>query len=596
MCGFTGCISFEKIDEIKLEKSNRHSYCRGPDNTSNIKGFQEIYFDLWFNRLAIVDLSSKANQPMVSEDSNSIIMFNGEIYNSKILRNKISKHNYKFQTSHSDTETLFAGLNIYGIEFINEIDGQFSFFYLNKLSKKIYLARDRVGQKPLYFKMDKKNISFASNLKSILDLNNELEIDRNSVNQYLAYGTNFAPRTLFKNIYKIPSGNYIEIDYEENNFTKRSIEYWNPESFYDDKEFKQGEFEKLFAESVAKRMIADVEIANFLSGGIDSTSIVKNLSDLGYNVNTFSVLVGTQKYNEKKYIQNVVNKYKTNHKEVVIDEKISRKIIKSAIASLDEPYGDPSIVPTYYLSKLISKDYKVAISGDGGDELLGGYYRLKNHLKKKNYLSSAVSRLYSIYPSFLGTGSKLKSLQNNAFESYLSFLEDEKLIKLLGIGRLPNDLRIKSSTGDSIYKKLLSLEYKYYLSDQMMFKIDRASMSNSIEVRSPLVDHKLVEYIFSHSYQYFNLKNQKQPLQKYLSNDFTLEFLNRPKQGFVFDYRRWVFSNFNLIKNEIKSSKVEKFISSKSFFKLNLFKTRINALRIWRLYVLACYLNETSES
>ena len=596
MCGFTGSISFEEIDQIKLEKSNGHSYCRGPDNTSNTKGFQEIYYDLWFNRLAIVDLSSKANQPMVSDDLNSIIMFNGEIYNSKTLRDKISKHNYKFQTSHSDTETLFAGLNIYGIEFINEIDGQFSFFYLNKLKRKIYLARDRVGQKPLYFNMNKTNISFASNLKSILDLNNELEIDRNSVNQYLAYGANFAPRTLFKNIYKVPSGNYIEIDYEENKFTKRNVEYWNPVSFCDDKEFKQDEFEKLFSESVAKRMIADVEIANFLSGGIDSTSIVKNLSDLGYDVNTFSVIVGNQKYNEKKYIQNVVHKYQTNHKEVVIDEKISSKIIKEAISSLDEPYGDPSIVPTYYLSKLISKSYKVAISGDGGDELLGGYYRLKNHLKKKNFLTRVLSHLYSIYPSFLGTGSNLKSLQNDAFESYVSFLEDEKLIKLLGIGSLSNDLRIKTSTGISIYKKLLSLEYKFYLSDQMMFKVDRTSMSNSIEVRSPLVDHKLVEYIFSHSYKYFNLKNQKQPLQKYLSNDFTNEFLNRPKQGFVFDYRRWVFSNFNSIKNEIKSSQVEEYISSKSLLNLKFFKTRINALRIWRLYVLACYLNETNES
>ena len=136
MCGFTGCVSFKEIDEIKLEKSNKHSYCRGPDNTSNIKGQEEIFFDLWFNRLAIVDLSSKANQPMISDDSNSIIMFNGEIYNSDILRNKISEHNYKFQTSHSDTETLFAGLNIYGINFINEIDGQFSFFYLNKKIEK----------------------------------------------------------------------------------------------------------------------------------------------------------------------------------------------------------------------------------------------------------------------------------------------------------------------------------------------------------------------------------------------------------------------------------------------------------------------------
>ena len=443
--------------------------------------------------------------------------------------------------------------------------------------------------------MNEKNILFASNLKSILDLNNDIDVDLDSLYQYLAYGTNYAPRTLFKNIYKIPSGNYIEVDYGGGTFIKKTVEYWNPDSFYDNKDFNQQEFEKLFAESVEKRMIADVEIANFLSGGIDSTSIVKNLSNLGHKVNTFSVIVDNEKYNENKYIQKVVDKYRTNHQEVVVDEKISSQLIKDAINSLDEPYGDPSVVPSYYISKLISNNYKVAISGDGGDELLGGYYRLKNHLKNKNFLYRAISLLYLIYPGVLGTGSKLKSLQNNVFEAYVSFLEDEKFLKLLGINRLSSNLRIKPNIKNSVYKTLLSMEYKYYLSDQMMFKVDRTSMANSIEVRSPLVDHKLVEYIFSHNHQYFDLNNQKFPLQKYLSEDFTHQFLNRPKQGFVFDYKKWVFKNFDLIKKEIKSSELEKFISSNTLFKLSLFKTRINALRIWRLYVLAYYFNETRD-
>tara|TARA_B100000900_G_scaffold416277_1_gene450935 strand:- start:11635 stop:13425 length:1791 start_codon:yes stop_codon:yes gene_type:complete len=596
MCGFTGSISFNEIDEVKLEKSNRHSHCRGPDNISNTKGKEDIYYNLWFNRLAIVDLSSQANQPMVSKDSNSIIMFNGEIYNSNVLREKISKQNYKFLTSHSDTETLFAGLNTYGINFINEIEGQFSFFYIDKTKKKIYLARDRVGQKPLYINTTKENILFASNLRSILDFKNNAEIDKDSIDQYLAYGTNFAPRTLFKDIFKIPAAHYLEIDYKGGEFIKKSVEYWNPATFFDNKEFSQVEFETLFKESVAKRMIADVEIANFLSGGIDSTSIVKNLSDLNYKVNTFSVLVESEKYNEKKYIQEVVDKYKTNHEEITVDEKISNQIIKEAINCLDEPYGDPSIVPSYYICKLISKNFKVAISGDGGDELLGGYHRLKNHLKKKNYLIKLISKLYSIYPPFFGTGSKFKSLNSNDFEAYVSFLEDSKFIKLLGISQLSESLRIKMKNEESLYKSLIALEYKYYLADQMMFKVDRTSMAHSVEVRSPLVDHKLVEYIFSHSFEYFGRENQKLPLQNYLSNDFSHEFLNRPKQGFVFDYRKWIYKNFSLIKKEIESSQLDKFISSKSLYKLNFIKSRINALRIWKLFVLASYLNETRKT
>ena len=596
MCGFTGTLSFNEIDEVQLEKSNQHSHCRGPDNISNIKGKKDIHYNLWFNRLAIVDLSTQANQPMVSQDSSSLIMFNGEIYNSNILREKISKHNYKFQTSHSDTETLFAGLNIYGINFINEISGQFSFVYIDKKKKKVYFARDRIGQKPLYINTTEEDILFASNLRSILDYKNKVEVDKESIDQYLAYGTNFAPRTLFKDIFKIPAAHYLEIDYEGGKFIKKSVEYWNPLSFLDNKEFIQAEFETLFEESVVKRMIADVEIANFLSGGIDSTSIVKNLTNLNYKVNTFSVLVGNEKYNEKKYIQQVVNKYKTNHEEIIVDEKISNKLIREAIQCLDEPYGDPSVVPSYYISKLISQKFKVAISGDGGDELLGGYYRLKTHLKKKNYIIKLISKLYSIYPAFLGTGSKFKSLNNNDFEAYISFLEDSKFIKLLGISQLPDSLRIKMNSKIPLYKSLLAMEYKYYLSDQMMFKVDRTSMAHSVEVRSPLVDHKLVEYIFSHSFEYFGSNNQKLPLQNYLSNDFSQDFLNRPKQGFVFDYKKWIYKNFSLIKKEIESSQLKKFINSKYLYKLNFIKTRINALRIWKLFVLASYLNETSKT
>ena len=536
MCGFTGTLSFEDIDNTKLKKSNEHSICRGPDNLSNVIGSEDINYDLWFNRLSIVDLSDKANQPMLSENSNSIVMFNGEIYNSKILREKISKTKYNFKSTHSDTETLFAGLETYGIDFINDLEGQFSFFYLDKRKKKIYFTRDRVGQKPLYISMSKKSISFASNLKSILELNGKYKLDPKSLSQYIAYGAIFSPKTLFNDIYKVKPANYIEVDYSKGEFENTELEYWNTESYLDNKRFVYEEFQNLLSESVEKRMIADVPIANFLSGGIDSTSIVKKLVDSNFKVNTFSVIIKNNKYNEKKYIDQVVNKYKTNHHEVFVDENISNNVIMSAISSLDEPYADPSVVPSYYLSKLISSKYKVAISGDGGDELLGGYFRIKNHLNKKNIINNKISHLYSIYPAFLGSGTKLKSKSRDISESYLAFLEDEKFHSYVTQKNLSTDLRMKVNNIGPVYKSLLGAEYKYYLSDQMMFKVDRSSMSNSLEVRSPFVDHKLIEYIFSHSSEYFNNK-QKYPLYKFLSDDFDRGFLDRPKQGFVFDYK-----------------------------------------------------------
>ncbi len=595
MCGFTGELSFNKIDNSLLRDANNHSICRGPDNLTNYVDGGELNIDLWFNRLAIIDLNEKANQPMTSEDSNSILMFNGEIYNSGELRNDLEANGVKFRTSHSDTETLLVGLDLFGIDFITKLEGQFSFVHINKSNKKAYFVRDRLGQKPLYYKFNEKRVIFCSNLKSILDIDNELSVDPKSIEQYIAYGVNFAPRTLFKEIKKIKPATYLEIDFSDNKFEIKEKKYWEPDIYLDNKIFNYKIFQKLFSESVRKRTISDVPLATFLSGGIDSTSIVKKLNDLDYPTNTFSVVVNNEKYNEKEFIDKVVNTYETEHYEANIDFEISDEIINKSIKSLDEPYSDPSVVPSYYLSELISTKYKVAISGDGGDELLGGYYRIKNHLKKNRFLKNVLSKLYYFYPAMMGSGTNLKSMSNNYIESYISYLEDGKFYKMLFKKNISKDLRININKSGSTYKTLLKTDYAYYLSDQMMFKVDRTSMSNSLEVRSPFVDHKLIEYIFSHNTDYFDGSAQKLPLRKYLSSDFDKYFLNRPKQGFVFDYKNWVFSNLDNIFYTINRSILKEYINIKKLYKLRLFKTRINSLRIWRIYVLACYLNDIND-
>ena len=593
MCGFIGCVSFKEIESVNLQKANYHSKCRGPDDTSQLTHNSDINYDLWFNRLAIVDLSSNANQPMVSKTLGSVLMFNGEIYNSRNLRKKIT--NYNFLTSHSDTETLLAGLDQFGINFIKELEGQFSFFYLNKKMKKIYLVRDRVGQKPMYFSCNSSSLNFASNLKSLLIYEKNYFIDKESITQYLSFGVNFSPNTIFKNIFKLSPGTIAEIDYSEKKFVLKTKEFWNPKSFINEEPFKQSEFIEIFSDSVEKRMIADVEIANFLSGGIDSTTIVKNLNDLGKPVNTFSVIIKSSKYNEKEFIDEVVKKFNTNHREVLIDEKLSNDLIKKALKSLDEPFGDPSVVPSFFLSNLISSEFKVAISGDGGDELLGGYKRLKNYFSNKNALTNFISKAYKMYPTFLGTGTNLQSKNNDKFVAYKAFLEDEKFTNLLVEKSTNKKIKLNDFGKEVEFKEILQYEYKHYLSDQMMFKVDRTSMANSLEVRSPFVDHKLIEYIFSHSYEYLNTGNQKEPLRKYLSSNFDKNFLDRPKQGFVFDYQSWVFSNLDFIFDTINNSKINSYINLTSLNKIKLIKSRINALRIWRIFVLANYLNEIND-
>ena len=384
MCGFTGVISSNEINNENTKESNQFSLCRGPDNQKNLTGSSGKYnYDLWFNRLSIIDLSEKANQPMESSISDSLIMFNGEIYNSQFLRSKIIGKKYKFITSHSDTETLLAGLEIFGIDFIKQIEGQFSIFYWNKRLNKIYLIKDRLGQKPLYFSISNNELLFASNKKSLLRMKKDLDINLNTIHQYIAYGVVFSPNTIYQNIRKVVPGSYIEVDYKLDKFQQKAITYWKPENYLDNKNFNQDEFIEIFKESVKKRLVSDVPIANFLSGGIDSTSIVKCLTEIDANVNTFSVIVDNKDINEKKYIDQVTQKYGTNHNEAFVNSSISDTSVREALLSMDEPYGDPSIVPSFELSKLISNQFKVAISGDGGDELLGGYLRMKNHLIKK---------------------------------------------------------------------------------------------------------------------------------------------------------------------------------------------------------------------
>lgn len=596
MCGFTGCVSFNKINYENVQKSNEYSICRGPDNTSSLIDTKNINSALWFNRLSIQDLSDKANQPMETKDNNYVLMFNGEIYNNSELRNSEELKNYNFRTSHSDTETLLAGLKTFGISFITKLEGQFSFFYLDKNCKKIYLAKDRLGQKPLYYNIDNNTLNFASDLRSILCLLDKPEISVPNLNEYLSYGVISTPNTIFKNINKLEPATYLEINYSNSLLNKKTFKYWDLKSFIDYKKFNQEEFLDIFSSSVNKRLISDVPISCFLSGGLDSSSIVKNLYDNNVQANTFSAVVEEEKLNEKKYIDQVVKKYSTKHIEEKIDSNISTDQIFEALSCLDEPYGDPSVVPTYIISKIISKNFKVALSGDGGDELLGGYERMKNHLIKRHKINKLFDFAYYIYPGVFGSGNRLLSKSINLELSYRSNLEDYKFLKNIQKFNTAFSDKLKLDKDLDIYKAIVLNEYNFYLAEQMLFKIDRASMANSLEVRSPFVDNKLVEYIFSHSSQYLDNKINKKPLTEYLRSDFDKEFLFRSKQGFVFDYKNWVFNNKKIIKEIIYSSILCNFIDLEFFEKLFIYKTRINSLRIWRILVLANYFERTKVS
>ena len=592
MCGFTGSVSIKPIDNSLISKANKFIECRGPDAKCFIeKKYNEFNINFHFNRLSILDLSETANQPMHSKEFKTMLMFNGEIYNHAELRKDLENQGLKFNTSHSDTETLLNGLSYYGINFVNKLRGQFAIAFFDEKKSKLYLVRDRVGQKPLYYFLDNENIHFGSSLLSLLKIIRDFKIDENQLYTYLNYGIVSSPFTLFKNIYKVMPSEVLTVDLQSSKFSASKSKYWNLENFLDNKPFIIDEFFNIFSESISIRTTADVPVANFLSGGIDSTSIVKNMADNDMKVNSFSIYLQENKYDESKYAKEVVQKYNLNHKSTTISSEVSINEINQALNSLDEPYSDPSVVPSFILSNQISKYYKVAISGDGGDELMGGYERTIKSLKKTGFLSNLISKTYNIYPAILGTGNKLLSKSNNLETKYRSFLEDKKLMKLLKIKSLENTFAEGLNYDeDNYYKNLLIADYKLFLPEMMMFKIDRTSMANSLEVRSPFVDHKFIEFIMSNNTTYLNPENSKDILKKYLSNDFSQEFLLRKKQGFVFDVENWVFNNIDFILSKISNGHVINNLNENIVNLLSINKSRINGQRIWKLFVLEHYL------
>ena len=592
MCGYIGSVSFEANNQSKLHRFNDCIICRGPDNLTEHNSSSDIYVNLIFNRLSIVDLSHNANQPMSSKRG-SLLMFNGEIYNHRELRKNLESNGIVFSSSHSDSEVILHGLDLYGLKFIDQLRGQFAIFFMNKLDKKIYLIKDRLGQKPLFYHINNKSIYFGSNLKSIARLSNKTSIDSSSVSEYMNLGIVRSPNTIFNNVNKVSPAEIITIDYSEEKFTFTKQKYWEPEEFIQNKEFNLNEFFNIFHSSVSLRANADVEIASFLSGGLDSTSIVKSLIENNNNEsNTFSVAFESKNYDESSWSRHVSKKYGTNHTELRVGKSEINSCIDSAIHSLDEPFADPSVVPSFLLSKLISQNYKVALSGDGGDELLGGYSRIKQSLFTKPRNRLITNSIFNIYPGFLGTGNYFSKRDSNLGNRYRSFLEDQKLLNLLGVSRSSRNNINFNYIKDEEYKALLITDYKFFLSEMMMYKVDRTSMANSLEIRSPFVDHKLIEYVLSHNVQYVDFDKPKSILQDYLSNDFSKEFTNRKKQGFVFDTKEWVYSNISNITSTINDGSYTAKMNPKITKILSLNKSRVNSLRLWKLYVLEKYLTK----
>lgn len=589
MCGFFGVVSNLDIDKSLIKKSDEFLICRGPDENiwtevkhNNIKSILNS-----FHRLSILDLSSMASQPMRSEQFNTEILFNGEIYNHLTLRKNLENSGYNFKSTHSDTETLLAGLSVYGLDFVEQIEGQFSIVFLDFRKNELSLIRDRLGQKPLFYHIDDDKVLYSSNIKSILNYKKDFNPDFDQISIFLELGVIPSPNTLDKTIKKVEPGEIIKISMDNFSITSK-YQYWDLTNYMDNKKFNNSIFFELLKNSVSKRLLADVPIAFLLSGGIDSTSIIKlAIQSEESSINTFSVHNKDAKYDESYWSNKVVDKYKTNQETILIDGKNLSIDVFEVINSFDEPYADPSIIPSYMIYKEISKKYKVAISGDGGDELLGGYEKI-NLSMKKSWLPNIIYKfIYKLIPSRFGSSGSIAKFSNSVETSFTSLTIDRKLLKLLNFKSKFNFEKKYLNNNYSSLKKLLYADYKFYFSELMLLKVDRTSMANSIEVRSPFLDHKLVEYIFSTDLDFIDLNNSKSILKEFLQNDFEKTFIDRKKMGFVFDLENWIYQNKNDILSKIAQNNLFQIEKVKVLFKV---KKRINAIRIFKILIICEFL------
>lgn len=558
MCGICGYVSKKYMDNNILQKMNNSMVHRGPDDEGIYVSERENgYLGLAQRRLSIIDLSQAGHQPMFSSDNSVAIVFNGEIYNYREIKHRL-RDKYNF-ISECDTEVIIAAYLAYGKDFLKHLNGMFAIALYDFRSEELIIARDRIGKKPLYY-YDRDNVFiFGSELKPIM-LHPEFEknVKREIIARYMYQGYINAPDTIFENTHKLEPG--MVLIYKNGHVKKER--YWDLTERYfqlskelikDYGEAKNG-LSKLLFESVNQRMIADVPLGTFLSGGIDSslvTAIAQRNSSKA--IKTFSIGFKEKHYDEAVYSKEIANYIGTEHTELYIDEGEMLELVESIPLYFDEPMADSSQIPTMLVSKLAREKVTVALSGDGGDELFCGYDRYDTVLKfqKIDKLAGLVNRLIS-FP-IVRNIDILSNLSVGAQMAIENRSEGRKT--QLGYDKFINQIYslIKGNSNEVLYnieenlsisnwqQRLMLIDLLTYLPGDILAKIDRASMKYSLESRCPLLDYKIIEYSFSlpHKFKYSN-REKKYILKDILYDLIPFELLNRPKKGFSVPINKWI--------------------------------------------------------
>ncbi len=585
MCGINGIIQFNHkrtAGDLRniVHDMNERIIHRGPDDEGL---FADEFCSLGMRRLSIIDLAG-GNQPIWNPDHTKVIVYNGEIYNFKVLREELIKAGYSFRTN-SDTEVILLGYEEYGVEILNKLEGMFAFVIYDLNEKKWILARDRTGEKPLYYHIDPEKAIFASELKSITATGLvKKEIDTTALSQYFQLTYIPAPLTIFTGIRKLPPGHYMVIDADGGSEIKQ---YWHLNSEIDPsigyEEYKQKLREALIS-SVERRMISDVPIGAFLSGGFDSSIVVGIMSLLSPGkVNTFTVSFDDKIYDESKLAELVAKKNNTIHTVLKISEEEILGNIPDLLGNIDEPFADSSLIAVNAISKKAREYVKVVLTGDGGDELFAGYNK---------YLLPYYGNRYKKIPKFLRKGVIEKSLNLLPSKSYrvmgirkvidaCGLDEVEQIRYMMSLGFKPDELKelipgIDTETMDFISEQYAFLsstdaqtrtqyvDVKTVLEGDMLPKVDRASMFASLETRVPMLDSKVIELAFDTPTEYkIKGKNRKIILKDTFRDLLPDELFRAPKHGFGVPVSDWLE---NSLKDQLLKYSDEEFLRSQGLF------------------------------
>jgi asparagine synthase (glutamine-hydrolysing) len=629
MCGICGVISRDKsypVTKQLLRTMNDQMRHRGPDDAG-------IYLDdlagLAMRRLSIVDLAT-GHQPIANEDQSLWIVFNGEIYNHLDIRRQLEAKGHHF-TTQSDTEAILHGYEEYGDEVVQHLNGMFAFAIWDSRRQRLFVARDRVGIKPLYYYPGSERFFFASELKALLahpDV--PREIDFTALDHFLTLEYIPSPLSIFKNIYKLPPGHRLIL---ESGQEPRLEQYWN--IVFQPRQMSQATaveaLTDLIRDAVKIRLMADVPLGAFLSGGIDSSTVVAFMSELmDVPVKTFSIGFDDPTYNELSYARLVASQFGTQHHEEFLEADINDMALR-LVSHFDEPFGDFSIFPTFLVSEVARHFVKVALCGDGGDEIFAGYdtylaqridQRLYSYLPRRlrqHTLPGMLNRMPP-QPAKKGLVNKSKRFVEGAalpeawqHTRWMMFMHEQDKARLYqpdfraalnshSPGALMEQYFHEASQADSLAQQQY-VDVKTYLAENVLTKIDRMSMAVSLEARVPLLDYRIVEFALNlPPHLKLNGKETKVILRRIMANRLPEAVLNRPKEGFSIPLKHWLRGELQPLLYDLLAPDV---IRRRGYFDPNTIAQwlaehkagRINhSHRLWALMVFELWHRQVLES